>query len=81
MNEEIIQDEITPEEADYLRVRGAIDDALGGDLSDIDAGIVLGALIDISLELVMASDTITEKEAIESLIATLQELALDVADE
>lgn len=72
-----MNEDITQEEADYLRVRTAIDEALGGDLSEIDAGIVLGALVDVSLELIMASDTLTEKEAIESLIATLQELAAD----
>lgn len=75
-----MSDDITQEEADYLRVRGAIDEALGGDLAEIDAGIVLGALVDISLELIMASDTLSEKEAIESLIATLQELAADTEE-
>ncbi len=76
-----MSEDITQEEADYLRVRTALDEALGGDLGEIDAGIVLGALVDISLELVMASDTLTEKEALESLIATLQELVAEADDE
>lgn len=72
-----MDEDITQEEADYLRVRTAIDEALSGDLGEVDAGIILGALVDVSLELIMASDSISEKEAIESLIATLQELAAD----
>ncbi|MBW8734694.1 MAG: hypothetical protein JF571_10380 [Asticcacaulis sp.] len=76
-----MSEDITQEEADYLRVRTSIDQALGGDLAEVDAGIVLGALIDISLELIMASDTLTEQEAIENLIATLQELAADDGEE
>jgi len=75
-----VDEDITQEEADYLRVRSAIDEALGGDLAEIDAGIILGALVDVSLELIMAGDNLSEKEAIESLVATLQELAADTSD-
>lgn len=76
-----MSEEITPEEADYLRVRTAIYGALSGDLAEVDAGIVLGALLDVSLELVMGGDNVTEKEAIESVIATLHELLEDVDED
>jgi len=75
-----VDEDITQEEADYLRVRGAIDEALSGDAGEIDAGIILGALVDVSLELIMAGDNLSEREAIESLVATLQELAADSTD-